>query len=186
MKLKYSKVNVAVLAFPILFWFLSSFPGKMTVDSLDVWSQVKSGQFNDWHTVTYGYFVYVFSLGGRYLALVSLTQAALAYLAVFKLISALFADKTFGTKLKISSVIFLLPFIGSISVTLWKDVPYAVFSVIGLSCLINSNEPSKTRSYGFLYLGLGSLFRHDGWPTLVVVGISIDQGNLKNFLIILL
>lgn len=179
---KGKKLKLPAIGLPILFWFLSSYPAKMTSDSLDVWGQVQSGNFNNWHTVSYGYFVYVFSFGGRILSVVTLVQACLAYYALYKLISILLREQSKDFNIKVTSLLYFLPFIGSTAVTLWKDVPYSAFTIIGLSHLIEwqANNRTKTRNLlvGLISLGLSCLFRHDGGPTILLISILMISSQI--------
>jgi hypothetical protein len=149
-----------------LFWLLASWPINMSPDSIDVWGQVQNGDYRNDHPVTYSIFVKIFSIGGRFLPLVSAVQLIVISFGI------LLATYTLLRKLVIStyitSIIVLAPTVGSLATTLWKDVPFVGLILIGLSLLIrNSNI------FGLLILTVGASFRHNGWLMLFSIAGTI-------------
>lgn len=173
----------AVLVAPILFWWTASYPANMSPDSLDVWNQALTKSFHDWHTISYSLFVYVFSMFGNYLPTVSLAQGLLMMVSLRSLVRSLSISKTDKSVNLISSFLFATPFIGPMSMTLWKDVPFTSFLLLGLSSLV-SKLPIKEIRYKefipcFLFFLAASLFRHDAIVTISITLILLSLLNIK-------
>ena len=175
MKNRFSDYLPFILFFSVnLFWLLASWPISMSTDSLDVWGQVQSGDYRNDHPVTYTIFVKIFSLGGRYLPLVSATQLFLLSTGI--LLTTYTLSKNLKQSAYITSIIMLAPTAGALATTLWKDVPFVGLILIGLSLLIR-----KSNIFGLLTLTLGASFRHNGWLMLfTIAGVILIAVILKN------
>ena len=119
-----------------LFWLLASWPINMSPDSIDVWGQVQNGDYRNDHPVTYSIFVKIFSLGGRFLPLVSAVQLIVISFGILLATYTLLRNLVISTY--ITSIIVLAPTVGSLATTLWKDVPFVGLILIGLSLLIRN------------------------------------------------
>jgi hypothetical protein len=175
MKNRFSDYLPFILFFSVnLFWLLASWPISMSPDSLDVWGQVQSGDYRNDHPVTYTIFVKIFSLGGRYLPLVSATQLFLLSTGI--LLTTYTLSKNLKQSAYITSIIMLAPTAGALATTLWKDVPFVGLILIGLSLLFR-----KSNIFGLLTLTLGASFRHNGWLMLfTIAGVILIAAILKN------
>ena len=154
----------------VIFWLIVSWPINMSPDSLDIWSQIKENSFSNSHPVTYTLFVKFFSLNGRSLVIVSLVQLLLFSIAIY------FTSLTINSNKKISKLItvliVLIPTGGSFATTLWKDVPFTSFLLIGFSVLLNNRIRTKY-IFAILFLTVGASFRHNGFFLLLVICVLI-------------
>lgn len=159
------KIDLLLLS-TIIFWFLVSFPINMSPDSLDIWGQVKNNSFSNSHPVTYTIFVKIFSLNGYSLSLISLFQLCLFSYAIY--ITTFTVTKDSKKSKLITTLIIFIPTGGSFATTLWKDVPFTSFLLIGFSLLAVSKF-NKKYTLAIFFLTLGASFRHNGFFLLLVV-----------------
>lgn len=126
-----------------LFWLIASYPANMSSDSGLIWKAIRRGTLGDWHTVSYELFVYCTSLGGRFIFLVAVTQCALVMYSIWFLIRTLRPEISRVNVDLLTGILFLIPFIGGMAVTIWKDVPFSALLVIGTTRLINLQKSIK-------------------------------------------
>ncbi len=116
---------VLVLWAPMLLWYVALRPGVMTNDSMDIWTQVLTGDWVDWHPPAYTALNYLSRWVFGTPALTVLSQTlALAW--------ALSRVLRIGIRMGLPAVpvwvggalLCLTPPVGAFSVHLWKDVPY--------------------------------------------------------------
>ena len=161
---RFKTIFIALFALaPIVTWWLAQWPGVMTNDSLLTWSQVKSGKYEQFHTVSYTVFVWLFSLGGSHLAFVALAQSCILFYSVYRLV--LFCNSNLSKELAllITACLYWLPYLGAMGITLWKDVPFTSLTVIGLIKIHSLNlRPYKKSIPAVSILSVGLSFRHDG------------------------
>ena len=152
-----------------LFWFLCSYPMTMSKDSILVWGEVKSGNFSDTHTLAFEWYVWLLSAGGHLLFLVSIFQLVLTSFIVYRYF-VIFSAKKYSKSLiaNLTALVMLSPFAGANATTLWKDVPFALFILLGASYLIMPRFGQKEMFLGGLYLTLGALFRREGFILIIV------------------
>jgi len=158
-----SLILAAFSTLPIFVWWLAEWPGVLTNDSLITWSQIKSGNYEQFHTVSYTIFVWIFSLGGTVLSLVSLSQAFLLFYTFYRLLLFCNPQMTIEFALISASCLYWLPYLGAMGNTLWKDIPFTAFTLLGLIRMFTFDSQGlrdKVISIGILSLGLS--FRHDG------------------------
>jgi hypothetical protein len=186
--LKNSQPFIGLLA-ANLFWLLSSYPATMSVDSVLVWNEVKTGDFSVTHTLAFEVYVWLLSLGGKYLFLVSTFQLALTSTVVFQYIS-FFCRGKYSSKVvvNLTSIIVFTPFAGANAVTLWKDIPFTLLILLGTLQLIKSELNYKTYLIGGALIGFGALFRREGFvlffimfSTLTVFLFFVKQGRKTIF-----
>lgn len=157
-----------------LFWFLSSFPATMSVDSVLVWNEVKAGDFSNTHTLAFEVYVWILSLGGRFLFLVSIAQLALTSAVVYRYISFFCQEKyNSRTLINLTSIIVLTPFAGANAVTLWKDIPFTLLILLGVLQLINNEQNLKSHLTGIALIGFGASFRKEGFIMLLIILLSL-------------
>ena len=153
----------------------------MSPDSLNVWGQVLSSDYSNDHPVTYTIFVKIFSIGGRYLPLVSFVQLLILSAGILSVCFTLL--KNISLSMYITSLIMLAPTAGALATTLWKDVPFVGLILIGLALLIKNFH-----FFGLLCLSLGASFRHNGWVMLLaiaaflILAIIFRIGNFKKYI----
>jgi hypothetical protein len=154
-----------------LFWLLGSYPAKMSPDSSAVWKWIKRGEWNDWHTVSYELFVYITSLGGRFIFLTAVVQSSLVIYSIWSVIRTLRPNLSRAQTDALTGLIFLIPFIGGVAVSIWKDVVFSALLVIGTTRLVTPLKSRKNHLLTIFVLTSAALFRHDGWPTLLLAGL---------------
>ena len=168
---------------PILTWWLAEWPAVMTNDSLITWSQVKSGSYEQFHTVSYTVFVWLFSLGGHQLSLVALSQSCILFYSVYRLV--LFCNSRMSKELALTSAacLYWLPYLGGMGNTLWKDVPFTSVTIIGLIQIFTLNlRPLNKRIIPICILSIGLSFRHDGILFAAIIGISLLCVDIVNLI----
>jgi hypothetical protein len=178
-----SLILLGFSSIPIFVWWLAEWPGVMTNDSLLTWSQIRSGKYEQFHTVSYTIFVWVFSLGGSLLSLVSLTQAFLLFYAFYRLL--LFCNSQMSKEVALisASCLYWLPYLGSIGNTLWKDIPFTALTLLGLIRIFTFDTQSlRGRAFSITILSLGLSFRHDGVVWAGIFGALLSLVALFNLI----
>ncbi len=156
---------------------LTFFPSIMSPDSVDQWSQALTGHYNDWHPTIYALLM-------RLTMALAQSPAILAFVQIFCLAGALgwgiasfeqigvprFACWSF------SLLMAILPVNPLMSITLWKDIPFAInmllFFIIYLKILTSQGKWLARTSHfiAFMFVCLGTaLFRHNGLPLVILV-----------------
>ncbi|PNQ78288.1 DUF6020 family protein [Paenibacillus sp. F4] len=190
------KIKILFFATPsfviFLVYFLAFYPGVLSPDSLDQWSQIFTGKFDDWHPVAHTWFIMFTTLLGNTPAAFSIIQIIIMSLIIGY---CGYTFERYGVK-KIfvySSVIFLtlVPINGIYSITMWKDILYS-----GLLCLISlyianiviSNGlwlDSKLNGTLFVIASVGvTLFRHNGFIIFLltlIISIVVFKKKLMKF-----
>jgi hypothetical protein len=167
---------------PIFAWWLAQWPGVLTNDSLITWSQIKSGNYEQFHTVSYTIFVWIFSLGGTLLSLVSLSQAILLFYTFYRLL--LFCNTQMSKEVAAISTSFLywLPYLGGMGGTLWKDIPFTAITLLGLIRMFSFRlQSTKEKAFSLLILSIGISFRHDGILWAGLFGVLLALAGLIKF-----
>lgn len=153
--------------FPVLLvallWFAKDYPARMSSDSITSWDQVVNGNYKNDHLVVYT----------LYLKMVSLNGLALWFVPIFQILLTIFTFDKILRLLKFSrfrrSLVlffsFLTPVVGGFIVTIWKDVPFTIFLILGCAYFSQylKNESKRDGFLGFFYLTFGISFRHNGW-----------------------
>lgn len=166
-------IDLSFAVSPILFWWLTLFPAVLTGDSVYLLEQIKAQNSDPLHTLAYYYFVKFLSLNGSHVEIVSLIQLILNFYVLRKVIQFLIpAYPRNLNSLRLTGLVFLTPFFGPISATIWKDNPYTALVILGLLQLLSQSsiaQPSfklfKSRNktfFGLILIGFGSLFRSEG------------------------
>lgn len=177
-----SVVPVLVLWAPMLLWYVALRPGVMTNDSMDIWTQVLTGDWVDWHPPAYTALNYLsrWVFGTPALTILSQTLA-LAW--------ALSRVLRIGIRMGLPAVpvwvggalLCLTPPVGAFSVHLWKDVPYtagfllvvALFATLALH-RIGLHPAPTTGAYvaaGFGVVAL-DILRPNGFIVAVLCGAA--------------
>lgn len=167
-------------------WLLAFYPGLMTPDSLDQWSQAKSFSFSNHHP-------YIHTLIIALIQRVIYSPAAVAFVQILlaACIPAFFINLLIKNNYKKAPLIgiFLvytfLPSIGLYNITLWKDIAYTNMLFL-ITILILQNilknvhlEDFKVDRASIAKLvlaagvfGITSLLRHNGIIFLFIIPVS--------------
>jgi hypothetical protein len=170
-------VLLAVVWAPLLVWWAALFPGGISNDTLDSWTQIKTGHWASHHPPPFTAFFWLTSLGGTTPATTSLVETLLvaAALAWF----ALVLDQVLRVGRAVYVAAFALgalPLVGPFSVTIWKDVPETAVLVVlaGLLVLAWHRELPIPRRWWAVVAGFSlaaGLLRWNGGATLAVAGV---------------
>jgi hypothetical protein len=145
-----------------LAWVLGFWPGMLTGDSIASLYQILIGPYYDWHPIAYTLFVEVFSFGGTYIWMISIVQSLLLSTSVYYFMTSIFSKISRLSAIWITGILQATPFMGGLSVTMWKDIPYTAFLLFGLGALIRSANPNKLKLFtAGLFLVISSVFRHE-------------------------
>jgi hypothetical protein len=170
------------ISFLVLFgtyftWWLAFFPGPMTSDSFDEWSQALTFKFTNASP-------YIYALVMSSLRVFGNTPAAMGLLQVllFSLIIAIFIN--YAHKKGVSVWVLALtimffavwPQFGIYNVTIWKDVMYSIFTLaLGLSVFVYIIDKDKRNNYLLGLIAISSalvaLFRFNGIIFLLVPAV---------------
>lgn len=157
---------------PGLIWWIAFWPATMSRDSLTTWAAVVEGQPLEVMPVAYWALVFLASLGGRALAVVTLTQVVALTIALYSLSRAV--GLTSRRSAVVSGVVMLTPFGGLFAVTLWKDVPTAILMLFGASFLaksMRSRSFSRESVYGFVLIFVAGLLRFEAPLVIGTIGV---------------
>lgn len=156
---------------------LTFFPGIMSPDSVDQWSQALSGYYSDWHPTIYALLM-------RLTMTLAQSPAILAFVQIFCLAGALgwgiASFEQIGVPRFVcwsfSLLMSVLPLNPLMSITLWKDIPFAVnmllFFIIYLKIITSQGKwlTGTSRFIAFMLVCSGiALFRHNGLPLVILV-----------------
>ncbi|MNC04355.1 hypothetical protein D3C75_517920 [compost metagenome] len=171
---KVEKIKIIAYAAPPLFvfslYFIAFYPGAMTPDSLDQWSQTITHNFNDWHPVAHTWFIMLTTLFWKSPAAFVIAQITIISLIIGYICYSF--EKAGVKKLYIYislAFLTLIPVNGIFSIILWKDVLYSsmlcLLTVILFNVINTGGDwlQSKINIGVFMVSSLGlSLFRHNG------------------------
>lgn len=119
-------VLTLVVWIPMLVWFAALRPGLMSGDSLSVWEQANQGHWTDLHAPVYTAAMWVSARLSHDPSLLALAQSV--FLAA-GIVAVARAAHRLGAPLPAvvaaTAVVAASPMVGSFSMSLWKDVPYA-------------------------------------------------------------
>jgi len=167
-KLLFSLVAYAIA---VIFWVMGSSPGNMSPDSLESFRQLYQGDYNNFHPLSYTFLIGASTFWGKVPIGIIVFQSALMAITIYLLINRVFANVRKSSTLNVCTAIYITPFVGNFATTVWKDVPYACFTIIGLVLL--STDFSASMGWklllkpgwilGTIIFALGSTFRHEGF-----------------------
>jgi hypothetical protein len=149
--------------FVALLWLAKDFPARMSSDSITSWDQVINGNYKNDHLVFYTLYLKLLSLDGHVIWLVPTTQIFLT-IFMFDKILRIIGCKPSKRGL-ILFFLFLTPIVGGFVVTMWKDVPFTVFVILGSAYFAQyiKLEGKRDLLLGFFFFTAGISFRHNGW-----------------------
>ena len=164
--LKYMLPMLICWGFTLLvFW-----PGIMTNDSVAMWEQTLDGQYSDWQSAFYSILLTGLVHIWYSPAVVSVMQVVLFSFLVAWGLGVLHNEGTPEIILWLISLLFAtLPFNNLYSVTLWRDIPYAIavlwLVILLLKLFLSKGEWAKS---GWVWLALAgfliAILRKNGIP----------------------
>ncbi len=166
-----------------LIYFLAFYPGIFPADSLNQWQQILSGSFDNRHPAVHTLSMALVYWIGRSPAAVTLTQMFVLGGIIGIAVRAL---ERWGVSTSARGFLVLAaafsPANSLMSVTMWKDVPYAM-GMLGLSAallhlirdFIEERRPAPSTWAGIVLGGLAiAFYRHNGLPVvLFTLGLLI-------------
>ncbi|ANY74137.1 MULTISPECIES: DUF6020 family protein [Paenibacillus] len=188
------KYRILIYSLPSIviysFYLISYFPGAMSPDSLDQWSQTISHEFNDWHPVAHTWFIMLTTIIWKSPAAYSVVQILILAFIIGYL--GYTFEKYGVRKFLIWMIVLcmsLIPINGIYSITMWKDILYSacmlLFSIFIFNLIKTRGNWLDSNLNIFLYFisSLGFImFRHNGLlvfvVTLVILAI-IFKSDLK-------
>ena len=167
----------AVVWAPMLLWWVALLPGGISNDSLDSWTQIKTGQWTSHHPPPFTAFFWLTSLGGTTPATTSFVETVLVAgsLAWFAMVLARVLNA--GRSVYVASfALAALPLVGPFSVTIWKDVPEtAVLLLLGGLLSLGWHEEGPLPRRWWIAVGacslVAGLLRWNGGATTAVAGV---------------
>lgn len=164
------------------FALLLFFPGPMTSDSLDQWHQAGTGQFVDAHPLLYSLVMVAarsFSAGPAAVAMLQLVLLTAACAWLIAALQRATSAPRWAAWLA-AGIVALHPFVWLVSITLWKDVPYATCVVALVAFVVQHgllSPTSRLRWHAVLALSLlmfGAMaLRHNGPPVALACGLLL-------------
>lgn len=158
------------------------YPGLMTSDSLDQWSQAGNFAFNSAHPPLYGLFIVAIRSVWDSPAAVALVQAVLFAASCGWLIAVVRRTVDASSFAAWAAAWFtaIFPLLPLTAVTLWKDVPYTA-AVIGLTAFVmsallpgSSQRISVRAAIGLsLIMFCAMAMRHNGPPVAVAAALAL-------------
>lgn len=170
-------------------YFISFYPANMSPDSMDQWAQTHGGVFNNWHPTYHTLLLWIFYSIWSSPAIVSIFQIlfmSLTFGYILYYLEKLGLDRRLCLLLMI--IIAFNPVNGMMSITLWKDIPFAVMSLILVVMLFKVYKSNYAWFYVkrnliffvFVLINVG-LLRHNGIVTVIGVSIVLLALYLKQF-----
>jgi len=145
-----------------LLWFAKDFPARMSSDSITSWDQVINGNYKNDHLVIYTLYLKLISLNGLALWIIPLVQILLTIYALDKILRL----GAFSTRQRsvILFIVFLTPIVGGFVVSIWKDVPFTIFLILGSTYLAQhiKQKDKNLWGLGLFYFTVGISMRHNG------------------------
>ncbi|MGO4693579.1 DUF6020 family protein [Paenibacillus sp. 2TAB26] len=170
-------------------YFFTFFPANMSEDSIIQWEQTHGGGFNNWQPAYHTLVLWILYSIWSSPAIVSIVQILFMSLTFG---SILYSLEKFGLdKRIIFALLFfytLNPVNGMMSVTLWKDIPFAIMSLILVFMLFKIyqtkymwfNTKINIIAFIFVIVNIG-LLRHNGIVTVIGVTILLSFLYIKQF-----
>jgi len=160
------------------FWYFTMFPGIMTPDSYYTILQSRGDlPLNSLHTIAFSLYVKFFSFNGKAIYVVTLVSLVLSIIALYGIIRLIFCSNSQKFTIYLTAIIFLTPFFGPFSVSIWKDNVYTSVTIIGLIFIVkhckNPLQDKRNLFMGFGCLTIGSLFRSEGFLVTILLGFLI-------------
>lgn len=203
--IKYKKNSFIIFSLiPLIIWIiylLSFFPGLMSPDSFDQWSQIIKFSFNDWHPVFHTLIIWILTRIWLSPAIIILFQILFLFTTLVITFNVLQTYKINKYLLTLFAIFLAIsPVNGMMIITLWKDIPYSIsillLSIVLLNIITSDGKwilSKKNKIITITTLILVSLLRHNGLPvgiisyfSLILITINQKKIILKTGIIFLL
>jgi hypothetical protein len=156
-----------------LFWIVSAWPGILSPDSIDTWNQIQRREFSNWHPMIFQAYVFILSMGGKSIGIYSCIQISIVSYTIYSLFGSVLPALKMRVKIWLTSFVMVTPFVGQMSMQVWKDIPFAVYSLLGLS-IIGRDVKDRTRFIlGVSLFFFGVSFRHEGLANVAIFFILL-------------
>jgi hypothetical protein len=153
----------------------------MSPDSVSLVEAIQKGIWYEGSSISYMAFIKLTSLGGDFIWLSAIIQCCLVNFAVVNLIKRFKPKFSLLQILICVSILGLFPHLGAMQNTIWKDVPFASLSIIGLLILTSKRKESLVwQLAGILILGAAYSFRLEGPVDLVLIVVITTAVYLVN------
>lgn len=171
----------ALTLIPLLVWWTGWFPGFMSSDSIDQWNQALTFEFQNSHPITHTASLWFISLVWESPGAVALVQVVLMA-TIFAFIARRLVGLGVPKALSIAAVwvIAILPMTAATTITLWKDIPFALamaWAFTELLLLAADRTRFWSGWYGPVRLGLAFglmwAMRANGKYTVIVFAIAL-------------
>jgi len=171
----------AVIALPLLAWWVASLPGGVTYDTVYVWDQIQTGHWGNHHPAPYVAWLWLTSLGGHTLATASLADVLVLAASLGWLVDSVrrvaTATRAYAVAFAVVLALAIAPLLGAFSVMLWKDVPAtaALAVLAGIALRLSASDGISRRLLVVMTAaGLAvSLLRWNGVLTDAVIAVTV-------------
>lgn len=138
-KILFNAIFFVVPLICFLIYYFAFYPGGFSIDSLSQYEQAIGNSYNDWHPVIQTLFAFKLplTLTGGWAGSIVLFQILCFSAALwYSLVTIL---KHTNLKYAVAAMMFMLlnPYVGYIVMYPWKDVSFAIGSLILISCSLN-------------------------------------------------
>lgn len=169
---------MAILAVPLMVWWVALLPGGMSPDSFVSWGQVRGGPWSNHHPAPFTALMWLTSAGGLTPATVSLFQVLLVAACLASLVLALRRVLAVGHAVTVAAVaLVVLPLLGPFATILWKDVPETALLLLVAALVLGLPDEGSVSRRRLLAIGgvalAVALLRWNGGLTDVVIGIGL-------------
>ena len=167
----------AVIWVPMLLWWVALLPGGISNDTLDSWTQIKTGQWASHHPPPFTAFFWLTSLGGTTPATTSLAETILIAASLAWFATVVSSVLNAGRAVFVAAfALAALPLVGPFSVIIWKDVPEtaALLVLTGMLVLAWSRNEAPSPRWWVALSGtslVAGLLRWNGGATAAVAGV---------------
>lgn len=159
---KFRAFAISLSLASLTFWILGAAPAALSPDSLESWRQIKVWDFWNGHPVVFSLWLWVTSIFGTSIFLAAIIQELLLFGSVFYILVSTLKGRDWSVALLVTGILNFTPFIGQMGMTIWKDIPYVAFTLIGITLYFSKFNSFKFRWIGLTIFSLGALMRHDG------------------------
>jgi hypothetical protein len=156
-----------------LFWIFSAWPGILSPDSIDTWNQIQRREFSNWHPMIFQSYVFILSMGGKSIGIYSCIQIFIVSYTIYSLFGSVLPSLQTRAQIWLTSFVMVTPFVGQMSMQVWKDIPFAVYSLLGISIIGRGVKNRKRFILGVSLFFFGVSFRHEGLANVAIFLIVV-------------
>ena len=116
----------------MMIWYIGYYPGAFSPDSVSQYEQAITGDYNDWHPVwhTICFFTFPLKITGGWTGAIILFQMLYFSLAMAYMCMVIYKHYGKHAAITASAFVLLNPYTGSILLFPWKDVAFAISTLI--------------------------------------------------------